>query len=68
MIQQKTKHSVTRRQKARSTMVGFLILILLSVTLLCASFWLIRGNITLGKGKTPAVTEAPSSAVQTTGE
>ena len=60
------KHSApstaSRQQKARSTMIGFFILIAFCLALLCASFILIRGNFTFGEKAEPVATEAIDSA------
>lgn len=60
------KHSASnttsRQQKAHSTMIGFFILILLCLALLCASFVLIRGNFTPDEKAESSVTAPIDSA------
>ena len=62
------KHSVpstaSRQQKARSTMIGFFILIAFCLALLCASFILIRGNFTLGEKAESPVTAPIDPALE----
>lgn len=65
------KHSASnttsRQQKAHSTMIGFFILILLCLALLCASFILIRGNFTLDEKAEAAVTVPSDPALAESG-